>query len=206
MGDMERPPQGGVRTKKFNGKAKHSVGHHIDGVCGPMGLVLQDPPPQPDGKQEIKDDFQLSGGPVQGFGAEKRDSVATAADQTIDPRKEQRDGHANRERIRHLRQLALCELRARQIEQRHEKYAAEQAHSALSVFQKGEKLYAKKAQNRMQQGQTKRGKSRHGKAFAEVHQPEVGHQHGDGQKDIQDMVEDPSTYKPHADPVLSNVV
>lgn len=117
---------------------------------------------------------------------------AAAAHHTVDACAHDRKDHTYGEHIKYIRGLPLRQLRNEEVEHRHEKNAAKQAHAAgVSAFKKCEELHAANTENRVQQGKQQHEWNSKSKPILCFQQPDHVKNRSDQQKNDQEMILQP---------------
>ena len=143
MGNMEEKDRVVALPEPLHNEAEDAVSDHVQGVQFPGELRLAGLSSQPDKHRYIKEDLQFPIGPAQVLCARDNAAEAAAAFQAVNAGAQQCRYDENHEDVKHIRRLALKELRSRKVENGHKEDGSKKAHGICRrTFQEGKDLHA----------------------------------------------------------------
>lgn len=188
MRDMDHAEHVLTLSEPFDDEPENTIGYHIDRIYGSVELLFCHLAVKDDQQDDIEHHLCLTRRPPD-LGAGNDRSDTTAVDQTIEPRAEQGEYQRKAENIKYHFDVTLEELRAEEIEHRHQEHTAVEAEvprltGTDQALKQRKQLNADNADRRMQDRDDQRRIPFDPKILFEVGQPYKRNDRSDSEDDI----------------------
>lgn len=196
MGNVERSDRVFGHSEPFNDEAEDAVRYHIQRVERSVRFIFYYSYNCERQKHSVEDEFRLTRGPSDGVRMyERYDLTLTApGKQAVHTGAGEREQERYRHQIEHSSHIALKDLRAEEIQQRHEEHGAVQAHrafeSAAGRFEERKELYRRNTEHDMQRGNDQKRVPFRPQPFTEGVKPEEREDRGYAEQKVQGMFSD----------------
>lgn len=195
MGNVERSDRVFGHSEPFNDEAEDAVRYHVQGVERSVRFIFYYSYNRERQEHGVEDELRLTRGPPDGVRMYERDyqPFTASRDQAVHTGAGEREQERHRHQIEHGPHIALKDLRAEEIKQRHEEHGAVQAHrafeSAAGRFEERKELYRRNAEHYMQYGYYQYCIPFYTQPTPEGVKPEEREDRGYSQKEIKCMVD-----------------
>lgn len=158
VGNVERSDRMFGHSEPFNDEAEDAVRYHVQRVERSVRLILYYSYYCERQEHGVEDELRLARGPPDGVRMYERYDLSLTASgkQAVHTGACEREQERHRHQIEHDPHIALENLRAEEIQQRHEEHRAVQAHcsfeSTVRGFKKRKELYRRNTEHDMQHG------------------------------------------------------
>lgn len=158
MGNVERSDRVFGDSEPFDNEAEDAVHYHVQGVERSVRLIFYYSYYCKRQEHGIEDELRLARGPSDGVRMYERYDLSLTApgEQAVHTGAGEREQERYRHQIENGTHIASEDLRAEEIQQRHEEHRAVQAHrsfeSAAGRFEKRKEFYRRNAEHDMQHG------------------------------------------------------